>query len=253
METPLPKKIQALYDNLLPKLPKKIQKPYDNLRNDQEALKDFKKFKPRYLEILKAINEYDSTQLGNGFKLILKDLLKDTDLGKHFERNTKSFFDKIADEGEEMVPPSEPADPAKYNFGTRTSNDSVNTEGLSKINNIKITKENKKMKISKQALTKLIKEELKEVLKEVFIGSDPKGGQGYSNDPDMQWWYEMQAQKQALAQKKAQRDEKMLELQSKLANIRKNKGLSNEELDKDPEAKKVMDQMEELLNQLKST
>lgn len=155
-----------------------ISKLYDELSTNLENM-PFEELSPRYRMLLKAIN--DSTELSDNFKLLIKRLLDVSDLGKHFKRNMKSFFAKMAEEGDEMVPRSEPPDPAKYNFGTRTSNDSVNTEGLSKINNIKITKENKKMKISKQALTKLIKEELKEVLKE-YMGYDPYEDYGYGQE-----------------------------------------------------------------------
>ena len=229
-------------------LPKKIQALYDNLRDDREALGNFKVFHPRYLKLRQAIVDAD---MDAAKKIDILRKMPETYLGRHFKRNMKSFFAKIADEGDKMVPRSEPTDTFTPEDNPRSSNDfkdSTYTEGLS---SIKITKENKKMKISKQALTKLIKEELKQVLKEMNIGQDPKGNQGYANDPDMQWWYEQQAYKQAQAQKKAQRDEKMIELQNKLANIRKNKGLSHEELSKDPDAKKIMDEMEELLNQLR--
>jgi len=222
-----------------------ISKLYDELSTNLENI-PFEELSPRYRMLLKAIN--DSTELDTNFKLLIKRLLDVSDLGKHYRRNTKSSFDKIAKKGDEMVPRSEPTDPADYDFGTRTSDDFALTGGLTNVN----IKENKKMRITKQALTKLIKEELKEVLKEVSIGQDPKGNQGYANDPDMQWWYEQQAYKQAQAQKRAQRDEKMIELQNKLANIQKNTGLSREELGKHPDAKKVMDEMEQLLNQLKS-
>lgn len=135
-----------------------ISKLYDELSNNPNI--PIEELSPRYRMLLKAIND---SKLDANFKLLIKRVLKDSDLGKRFKEMTTGFYDKMADEGDEMVPPSEPTDPADYDFGTRTS---VYNEGLSKINNIKITKENKKMRITKQTLKKMIKEELKQVLKE---------------------------------------------------------------------------------------
>jgi len=82
-----------------------------------------KEFRDLYLKLKSDIMKHELLHTVDHakYKRPIVDFIDSTDLGKRFKEITKGFYDKVADKGDKMVPPSEPTDPAKYNFGTRTS------------------------------------------------------------------------------------------------------------------------------------